>query len=138
VPAIASLADIAALAAARREPTLAALIASRVHLVRIEPGLLEIRPDEDAPRDLASRIAALLSEATGRRWTVAISTEAGSPTLAELEQAEAARLRAAIEQEPLVRAILNTFPGATIEAIRPRAMLPDAAVDDHTNEDEDG
>jgi len=137
-PTIASLADIAALAAARREATLAAHITSRVHLVRIEQGLLEIRPDEDAPRDLCPRIAALLSEATGRRWTVAVSAEAGAPTLAELERAEAARIRLSVEREPLVRAILEAFPGATIEAIRARAPLPDGADPDlDENEDED-
>jgi DNA polymerase-3 subunit gamma/tau len=134
--AITGLADIAALAVSRREATLAAMIASRVHLVRLEEGLVEIRPDEDAPRDLAARLAALLSEATGRRWTVAVSAEAGAPTLAETEQAEAARIRASVEQEPLVRAILAAFPGATIEAIRARA--PDAeTTDPGTDEDED-
>jgi DNA polymerase-3 subunit gamma/tau len=139
-PAITGLADIAALATARREATLAAHITSRTHLVRLEEGLLEIRPDEDAPRDLSPRIAALLSEATGRRWTVAVSTEAGAPTLAELERAEAARVRASVEQEPLVRAILTAFPGTTIEAIRemaPPARAADPDIDDTENEDED-
>ncbi|WP_239451502.1 DNA polymerase III subunit gamma/tau [Elioraea rosea] len=134
--AITGLADIAALAVARREATLAANIASRVHLVRIEDGLLEIRPDADAPRDLSSKIAALLSEATGRRWTVAISTEAGAPTLAELEHAEALQLRASVEQDPLVRAILEAFPGAVIEAIREAAPPPDT-IDPAMDEDED-
>jgi DNA polymerase-3 subunit gamma/tau len=138
--AITGLADIAALAVARREATLAAIITSRVHLVRIEDGLLEIRPDADAPRDLSPRLAALLSEATGRRWTVAVSTEAGAPTLAEVEQADAARVRAEVEQDALVRAILSTFPGAVIEAIRDAAPLPhqndpDTDPDIHGDED---
>ena len=134
--AIASLADIVDLAVSRREASLAAMIASRVHLVRLEEGLLEIRPDEDAPRDLCPRIAALLSEATGRRWTVAISAEPGAPTLAEAERAEAARIRASVEEAPLVRAILAAFPGATIEAIRP--LAPEAeATHPGTDEDEE-
>jgi DNA polymerase-3 subunit gamma/tau len=138
--AITGLADIAALAVARREATLAAIITSRVHLVRIEDGLLEIRPDADAPRDLSPRLAALLSEATGRRWTVAVSTEAGAPTLAEVEQADAARVRAEVEQDALVRAILSTFPGATIEAIRDAAPVPhqnDPDTDPEIHGDED-
>jgi len=135
-PAITSLAAIAELAAARREATLAAHIAQRLHLVRLEEGLVEIRPDADAPRDLAPRIAALLAEATGRRWTVAISAEQGAPTLAETAREEAARLRAGIEQEPLIRAILDAFPGATIEAIRDRAALPHP-LDPETNEDDE-
>jgi DNA polymerase-3 subunit gamma/tau len=138
--AITGLADIAALAVARREATLAAIITSRVHLVRIEDGILEIRPDADAPRDLSPRLAALLSEATGRRWTVAVSTEAGAPTLAEVRQDEAARVRAAVEQDALVRAILTTFPGATIEAIRDATPLPgqnDPETDPEIHGDDD-
>jgi DNA polymerase-3 subunit gamma/tau len=133
---ITTLADIAALAAARREAMLAAHVTSRVHLVRLEPGLLEIRPDADAPRDLCPRLAALLSEATGRRWTVAVSAEAGMPTLAETAQTEAAQLREAVMQDALVRAILEAFPGAAIEAIHEPAALPDT-TDPETNEDED-
>jgi DNA polymerase-3 subunit gamma/tau len=134
--AITGLADIAALAAARREAMLAAHVTSRVHLVRLEPGLLEIRPDEDAPRDLCPKLAALLTEATGRRWTVAVSAEAGMPTLAETAQAEAARLREAVAQDALVRAILDAFPGAVIEAIHEAPELPDAH-DPEIDEDED-
>jgi DNA polymerase-3 subunit gamma/tau len=107
-----------------------------VHLVRLEPGLLEIRPDDDAPRDLCPKLAALLSEATGRRWTVAVSTEAGLPTLAETAQADATLLREAVMQDALVRAILEAFPGAAIEAIHEPAALPDT-TDPETNEDED-
>ena len=44
-----------------------------VHLVRFAPPVIELRPQPEAPRDLASRLAALLSEATGTRWTIAVS-----------------------------------------------------------------
>jgi DNA polymerase-3 subunit gamma/tau len=134
--AITGLADIAVLAAARREAMLAAHVTSRVHLVRLEPGLLEIRPDADAPRDLCPKLAALLSEATGRRWTVAVSTEAGMPTLAETAHADAAQLHAAVSQDALVRAILEAFPGAAIEAIHEPTALPET-TDPEMNEDED-
>jgi DNA polymerase-3 subunit gamma/tau len=134
--AITGLADIAALAASRREAMLAAQVTSRVHLVRLEPGLLEIRPDEDAPRDLCPKLAALLTEATGRRWTVAVSAEAGLPTLAETAQEEATQLRAAVEQDPLVREILEAFPGAAIEAIHDPPAPPEVA-DPEMDEDED-
>ncbi len=136
--AIAGLADIAALAAARREAMLAAHVTSRVHLVRLEPGLLEIRPDADAPRDLCPRLATLLTEATGRRWTVAVSAEAGSPTLAETAHADASALRQAVMQDPLVRTILDAFPGAAIEAIHDAPALRQTTdPEPDENEDED-
>ena len=54
-----------------------------VHLVRFAPPVIELRPQPDAPRDLAPQLAALLSEVTGTRWTIALSAAEGEPTLAE-------------------------------------------------------
>ena len=36
-----------------------------------------------APRDLAARLSSLLQDATGTRWTIALSAAPGEPTLAE-------------------------------------------------------
>jgi DNA polymerase-3 subunit gamma/tau len=116
--AIAGLRDLVTLAGAEREARLAAEIAEYMHLVRLEEGVLEFRPEPDAPRDLAARVAALLTTVTGRRWTVALSAEPGSPTLAEQDRDEARRLRREVEAHPLVRAVLEAFPGAVIGEIR--------------------
>jgi DNA polymerase-3 subunit gamma/tau len=113
-----SFADIVALVAERREAILQAHLLNNVHLVRFEPGRLEIRPTEHAPRDLANRLGAHLSEWTGRRWVVAISGEPGEPTLGEQAAAAKARERAEVDAHPLVQAALAAFPGATIAAVR--------------------
>jgi DNA polymerase-3 subunit gamma/tau len=116
-PAIAGLRDVVALARDRRDALLASQIAGAVHLIRLEPPLLEFRPAEGAPRDLSARIAALLSEATGARWTVAIGQAVGRPTLAAEDAARAANTRATVLNHPLVQAIMQTFPGATLETV---------------------
>ncbi|MFM7609618.1 MAG: DNA polymerase III subunit gamma/tau, partial [Alphaproteobacteria bacterium] len=86
------------------KPVLHAQLRHSVHPVRIAPGRLEINPEPDAPRDLAAQLTALLTEATGQRWTVIISQEAGAPTLAaQGKEAEADRLAAA-RAHPLVQA----------------------------------
>jgi DNA polymerase-3 subunit gamma/tau len=113
-----SFAEIVALVAERREAILQAHLQNSVHLVRFEPGRLELRPGEHAPRDLANRLGALLSEWTGRRWVVAISGEPGEPTLGEQAAAAKARERAEVAAHPLVQAALAAFPGAAIEAVR--------------------
>ncbi len=113
-----SFAAIVTLLGERREAILQAHLKNNVHLVRFEPGRLEFRPDEHAPRNLANRLGALLSEWTGRRWVVAISGEPGEPTLAQQEVAADRRERAEVTAHPLVQAAMMTFPGATIEAIR--------------------
>ncbi len=96
-----------------------------MHLVRFAPPVIELRPQPDAPRDLASRLAAVLTEATGTRWTIALSTAPGEPTLAEQGMAADVARRSVAAEHPLVRAILETFPGARIEAVH------DPGVDDY-------
>jgi DNA polymerase-3 subunit gamma/tau len=79
--------------------------------------VIVLRPEPDAPRDFAARLAALLGEATGTRWTIALSTAPGEPTLAEQGGAADAARRMAAAEHPLVCAILAAFPGARIEAV---------------------
>ncbi|MDE2575905.1 MAG: DNA polymerase III subunit gamma/tau, partial [Rhodospirillales bacterium] len=116
-PHLANFRDVAALVAASREPMLHGHLVHSVHLVRFAPPVIELRPEPDAPRDLAARLAALLGEATGTRWTIALSAAAGEPTLAQQGQAADTARRAEAAEHPLVRAILEAFPGARIEAV---------------------
>jgi DNA polymerase-3 subunit gamma/tau len=109
---------VAALVASRREATLHAHLVHSVHLVRFSPPVIELRPKPEAPRDLAARLAAVLAEATGTRWTIALATAAGEPTLAEQGEAADAVRRTSAAAHPLVRAILEAFPGARIDAVR--------------------
>jgi DNA polymerase-3 subunit gamma/tau len=109
---------IVAMFAERREALLQAQLESYAHLVRLEPGRLELRLDPGASPDLANRVGQMLSDWTGRRWIVSLSTAAGAPTLTEArESSERARFAVAAEH-PLVRAALSAFPGAEIVAVR--------------------
>jgi DNA polymerase-3 subunit gamma/tau len=109
--------EVVALAAERREAMLHAHLVHSVHVVRFAPPVIEIRPTPDAPRDLSPRLAALLSEATGVRWTIAVSTQPGEPTLAEQGNAADQARRGAAADHPLVQAILAAFPGARIDSV---------------------
>ena len=73
--------------------------------------------ERQAPKDLAPRLAALLTEATGTRWTIAVSAASGEATLAEQGTAADAARRSAAADHPLVRAILDAFPGARIDTV---------------------
>ncbi len=115
------LRDVAMLVAERQDPMLHAHLLHSVHLVRFAPPVIELRPDAAAPRDLAPRLAALLLDATGTRWTIALSTSAGEPTLSEQGSAADLARRGAAAGHPLVQAILSAFPGARIEAVHDSA-----------------
>jgi DNA polymerase-3 subunit gamma/tau len=121
-PVLSSFRDVAALVAERREPTLHAHLVHSVHVVRFAPPVIELNPEPDAPRDLAARLSALLTEATGTRWTIAMVAGAGEPSLAEQGDAADHARRKAAETHPLVQAILLAFPGAKIEQLRDSSL----------------
>ena len=110
--------DVISLVRERREMTLYGHLLHSVHLVRYAPPVIEIRPQPEAPRDLAAKLAAVLGEATGQRWTIAISTAEGEPTIdAQRQTADQGRAVEAAEH-PLVQAIMAAFPGARLENVR--------------------
>jgi DNA polymerase-3 subunit gamma/tau len=117
-PAPKSFTDVVALLETRREARLVHHLMHHVHEVRCEPGLIEFRPEPQAPPDLAPRLSELLGRWTGRRWIASVSRDAGKPTLAAQKAANADTLRAAAESNPVVQAIMKTFPGAKLEAVR--------------------
>jgi DNA polymerase III subunit gamma/tau len=122
-----SFAEVVALFEHHREAVLRSHLWSDCHLVHFEPGRIELRLGEAAPRDLPNRLGQLLSTWTGARWVVSVSREAGAPSLREQSEQRARHLRSEAEDHPMVRAVLETFPGARIEAVRELAPLAPAA-----------
>jgi DNA polymerase-3 subunit gamma/tau len=117
-PVMRGLEDVAILALKNGAPVLKVHIENDMHLVKLEPGRLEFRPSARAPRSLAGDLQQRLRDWTGVRWTVSISNEAGQPTLADQKRsAKAARIES-VMQAPVVRAVLDRFPGAEIVAVR--------------------
>lgn len=118
LPAPRTFAEVVALFESRREARLVHSLMHHVHEVRCEPGLIEFRPEPKAPPDLAPRLSELLGQWTGRRWIASVSSAEGKPTLIQQKAAKADDLRSSAENNELVMAILKTFPGAKLEAVK--------------------
>ena len=117
-PSLRGLEDIALMAQKNGAPVLKVHIENDMHLVKLEAWHLEFRPSPRAPRSLAGDLQQKLRDWTGARWTVSISNEPGQATLAEQKKnAKAARIES-VMQAPLVRAVLDRFPGSEIVAVR--------------------
>jgi DNA polymerase-3 subunit gamma/tau len=120
-PAPKTFRDVVAMFERMKEIQLWTSLYNYVHPVRCEPGLLEFRPTRDAAPNLAGRVGALLSQWTGRRWMVSVSSAPGEPPLAQQDRsARQAKLEQAAAH-PVVRAVLETFPGASIVDVRDHA-----------------
>ncbi len=107
-----SFAEVVKLFVAKREAILSTHLHRNVHLVRFEQGLIEFKPGRLAPGDLAGQVGKMLTGWTGQRWVVSVSNAGGAPSLYDQEIETA-------KSDPLVKSLLEAFPGATVEAIKP-------------------
>ncbi|HUB97010.1 MAG TPA: DNA polymerase III subunit gamma/tau [Stellaceae bacterium] len=113
-----SFLEVVELFDAQREAVLRTHLWANVHLVHFEPGRIELRLEAAAPRELSNRLGQLLTQWTGQRWIVSVSDAPGAPTLREDHEAREREMKSAAALDPLVRAVLDAFPGARIEAVR--------------------
>jgi DNA polymerase-3 subunit gamma/tau len=115
---LASFEDVVALAAKHRDIQLKLALEQDVRIVRFEQGSIEFSQSSRASPQLAQALTRRLQEWTGTRWVVAVSNEAGAPSLKERRDAEAAAAMQGVRALPLVSKVLEHFPGAEIVAVR--------------------
>ncbi|MDE1149321.1 MAG: DNA polymerase III subunit gamma/tau [Azospirillaceae bacterium] len=110
--------EVAELFGARREGMIQGNLLSMVHLVKFEPGLIELRPTNMAMPNLAGQVGKMLTEWTGRRWMVTVSGAPGEATLSDQDRAAENRARDQAANSPVVQALLAAFPGAKMGTVR--------------------
>jgi DNA polymerase-3 subunit gamma/tau len=112
---------LVALAAQNRDIQIKTALERDVRLVRFEEGSLEFALAPGASPGLAQTLMRKLQDWTGMRWMVAISSAPGAPTLREQAEAKEQERRIGVQADPLVRSVLERFPGAEIVAVRSNA-----------------
>jgi DNA polymerase-3 subunit gamma/tau len=110
--------DVVTLAQVNRDIQLKIALERDVRLVRFDEGSIEFSLAPGASAQLAQTLQRRLQEWTGIRWMVVISREEGAPTLKEQADAKAEVQMTGVRALPLVRKVLDHFPGAEIVAIR--------------------
>lgn len=116
--AIRTFADLVALAADKRDIQMKLALERDMRLVRLEDGQLEISLEPTASKVLVNELSRKLQHWTGRPWVVVISREQGAPTLKSIADAQKAELEIGVRADPLVKAVLERFPGAEIVGVR--------------------
>ena len=130
--------DVVALFAANREAGLHAQLCNDVHVVRYEPGRLEIRLEASAAPNLVNRVSGCLTQWTGQRWMVSVVDQPGAPTLTEEKHKAEEEHRTRVRSHPLMHAVLTAFPQAKITALRQKTIASVASPrEDETAETEE-
>jgi DNA polymerase-3 subunit gamma/tau len=112
-----SFKDLVALVGQKKEPLLQASLHHDVHLIDYKPGEMTVRLSSLAPRDFVPKLSEKLKLWTGIPWKIHVMSEGGDLTLAEQNQQEKKAMMAKIHANPLVKATLESFPGAVIESL---------------------
>ncbi len=121
VPQPQSFADLVALAAEKRDLAIKHALESDLRPVSFAPGRVEVQLTERADPNIISTLSARLQRWTGRNWMVTVNSRAdASPTLAETRKAAERARDDAARDDPLVKKIMETFPGARLVDIRLR------------------
>jgi DNA polymerase-3 subunit gamma/tau len=115
---LAKFEDLIALAAEKRDLQTKSALERDVRLVRFETGRLEVALEPNASKAIVSDLARKISQWTGQRWMVVVSSGQGHPTVRSQIDARRAELERGVQADPLVKAVLSRFPGAQIVAVR--------------------
>ena len=118
---VGSFEELVALAADKRDIAAKMALERDVRLVRYEDGQLEIALEASAPKTLVHDLQRKLTGWTGKRWIVVVSKEQGAPTMRAQAEAQQAEIERGVQNDPLVQAVLNRFPGAKVVAVTQNA-----------------
>jgi DNA polymerase-3 subunit gamma/tau len=116
--AINTFQELVVLASDKRDVQTKLALERDIRLVRCEDGKLEIALEPSAAKTLVNDLSRKLQQWTGRPWVVVISREPGEPTLKSVADARKAELEVGVRADPLVKAVLERFPGAEIVGVR--------------------
>ena len=118
---VGSFEALIALVQEKRDITMKLALERDVRLVRCEDGQLEIALEKSAPKTLVHDLQRKLTAWTGKRWMVVVSQEQGSATMRAQAEARQAELERGVQNDPLVQAVLNRFPGAKVVGVTQNA-----------------
>jgi DNA polymerase-3 subunit gamma/tau len=132
LPSPRNYAELVALAGERRDVLVKLALESSLRPIAFAEGRLEVALSPGADPGIIQTLSARLKHWTGRNWMVTVSNNApAAPTLREARQQREEVAQAEAHDDPLVRAILEAFPGATVKVrLEQAAPLPPALSDE--------
>jgi len=111
--------DIVDLFEKKREGLIHSKLVTQARVFSVTPGRLEIMKTNEIDDKFAAQVSKLLGEWTGQDWTVSVVDREGDKTIQEQMLEKEKSMKTVAAQDPLVARIIETFPGATINTVRP-------------------
>ena len=111
--------DIVDLFEKKREGLIHSKLVTQARPFSVTPGRLEIMKTSEIDDKFAAQVSKLLREWTGQDWTVSVVDREGDKTIQEQMLEKEKSMKTVAAQDPLVARIIETFPGATINTVRP-------------------
>jgi len=97
----------------------------QVGLVSFSEGELVLKPLRPFGADWTRDLAGALKDVTGTKWIVSFTDQGGEPSLQQQEQIAEETTRSAVLDEPNVRAVLESFPEASLDSFGPAQATRD-------------
>ncbi|WP_375450124.1 DNA polymerase III subunit gamma/tau [uncultured Devosia sp.] len=139
---IESYAELIALAGAKRDIVLKIALESSMRPIAFTQGSIEVALSDGTDPAIIATLSARLQAWTGERWLVNVSNKAPEgKTLREERVAREQAAHAQAHDDPLVQAILETFPGAKVVNVKLRddaaTALPETIAPPEPEEDDE-
>ena len=116
---VASYKELIALAGAKRDVLIKLALEGQMRPISFEQGRIEVALADGADPGMIATLSARLQLWTGQRWLITVSSKPNDGlTLRQEKEERAALQRAQAHDDPLVQAILNTFPGAKVVNVK--------------------
>ena len=123
--------ELVALAGEKRDITLKIALETQMRPVSFREKSIEVALVEGANPAVIQTLSARLREWTGQIWGISVSTvPATGPTIRDVKEQVRARADAEAVEDPLVKAILERFPGSKVTVKLQEEQIPDTAYED--------
>jgi len=107
------------------KPLLYGWLHGQARLVHFEPGKIELERGDMMLSERRSEMAVLLKEWTGEAWQVFDVDGPGAPSLTEQDALAKEKRLLELSDDPRLKPVLETFPGAQIIDVQPAEPIMD-------------
>jgi DNA polymerase III subunit gamma/tau len=123
--------ELVTLAGEKRDVVLKIALETKMRPVSFREKSIEVALVEGTDPSIIQTLSARLREWTGQTWGVSVSRAvATGPTIRDVKERHEAAVKAEATEDPLVKAILESFPGATVSVRQLEEQIPDTAYED--------